>query len=203
MRIVAGLAAFFLAGAVSAVAQYAPLPTTTLPDAAVSCTGPAQPVTPDGKTPSVPACKTTVVQGCPIDMRVRQRSGGAAISVDEYGIKRRVFAQKLRLILNGFRPEDGGRKAVSAMVTVHGTGTKTRMRPLGSGSDDDSMVKPFSVNLAHWDEPGFAGDFLLTGFTSASVVYLESVTYDDGSTWKFSRNDRCRVAPDPLMLIKQ
>jgi len=173
MRVAAGLAAFFLAAGVSAVAQYAPLPTNTM------------------------------VQGCPVDMRVRQRMGGATVEVDSNGVKRNVFAQRLRLILNSLRHDDAGRNAVSAMVTVFGTGPKARMQSLPPESAQNSMVRPFKVDLAHWGDPGVSGEFLLPGYTSASRVDLESITYDDGTTWKVKKNEGCRVAPDPLMLINR
>jgi hypothetical protein len=203
MRVAAGLATFFLVNGVSAVAQYSPLPTTTIPDAVNSVC--YSQILPDkdhnGKGSTTTECKTTVAQGCPVDMRVRQRMGGAAVAADENGVKRRMFAQRLRLLLNDLRPDMAGRKVVSATVTVHGTGVKARMQHAGSGNDRDSIVKTLSVDLANWGEPGFSGDLFVPGFTSTSRVDLESVTYDDGSTWKLSKNESCRVAPDPMMLI--
>ncbi len=205
MRVVAGLAVFFLLSGTAAVAQYTPPRTTTLPDGfAVFCTGPASPV--DGKQSkgsTLNSCSTPVAPSCPVDMRVRQRRGGAAVAVDANGVKRNVFAQRLRLILNDLRRDNAGRKAVSATVTVHGTGGKARMQYLASGTGNNSMAKTFNVDLAGADEPGVSGDFLLPGFTSASQVDLESVTYEDGSTWKLAKNESCRVAPDPLMLVTQ
>ena len=203
MRVVAGLAALLILAGIPAVAQNSQLPTTTVPDAlAVQC---FENLLPDTRTPpkggTATGCKTTVVEGCPVDMRVRQRMGGGTVAVDKDGTRRQIFAQRLRLILNSLRQGEGDRKAVSATVTVHGTGAKARMQSLRSGSVSNSMVKSFHVDLAHWDEPGVSGEFLLPGFTSASQVDLESVTYDDGTTWKLSNNQSCRVAPDPLMLI--
>lgn len=203
MRVVAGLAALLILAGIPAVAQNSQLPTTTVPGAvAVQCFENLLPnigTPPKGGTGT--RCTTTVVEGCPVDMRVRQRMGGGTVAVDKDGNRRQVFAQRLRLILNSLRQGEGDRKAVSATVTVHGTGAKARMQSLRSGSASNSMVKSFNVDLAHWDEPGISGEFLLPGFTSASQVDLESVTYDDGTTWKLSNNQSCRVAPDPLMLI--
>jgi hypothetical protein len=132
--------------------------------------------------------------------------GGGTVAVDANGVKQKVFAQRLRLILNSFRQDNSGRTVVSATVTVHGTGTKARMQPLSGGSNDwdvnsGSKARTLSVSMSNWSEPGVSGDFLLPGFTSASRVDLESITYDDGSTWKLSKNETCRVAPDPIMLI--
>jgi hypothetical protein len=203
MRVVAGLAALFILGSIPALAQNSQLPTTTVPDAlAVQC---FENLLPDNgkheKGSTVTGCKTSVIEGCPVDMRVRQRMGGGTVAVDKDGSRRQVFAQRLRLILNSVRQGEGDRKAVSATVMVHGTGAKARMQSLRSGPVSNSMVRTFEVDLAHWDEPGVSGEFLLPGFTSASQVDLDSVTYEDGTTWKLSRNHSCRVAPDPLMLI--
>jgi hypothetical protein len=207
MRIVAGLAAFVVLSAIPAAAQYSPLPTSTIPDAMNSiCVTESQPQKDkkDGKAPAVTECRTVVEQGCPVDMRVRQRMGGTAVAVDANGVKRKVLAQKLRLFLNSFRPDPGARKPVSAVVRVHGTGDEPRMRTLGSVDVNSSaMLRTFRVNLETRSEPGASGDFLLPGFTSASQVDLVSVTYDDGSTWRLGQNESCRVAVDPMMLINR
>ncbi len=209
MRVVAAVAAFLLFSGIPAIAQYSPLPTTHLPaSAGVACTEKIQPENGkhvEGSTESI--CETVFVPACPIDMRVHQRMGGSTVAVDANGIKRKVFAQRLRLFLNDLRRDSAGQKIVSATVTVHGTSTKERIQRLNSapGTDFDSssgsMAKTLNVDLAHWGEPGVSGDFLLPGFTSASRVDLESVTYEDGSVWKLSGNQTCRVAPDPVMLI--
>ena len=201
MRVVAGLSAILALSGIPAVAQYS-APTTTIPDSVgVTCledTQPVDPKHPDGSAQMT--CTATPVQGCPVDMRVRQRMGGDTVAVDANGVKRKVFAQRLRLILNSFRQDNSGREVVSATVTVHGTGTEARMRPLGAGNDhgdlnSGSKARTLSVSMSNWGEPGVAGDFLLPGFTSASRVDLESITYDDGSTWKLSKNETCQVAP--------
>jgi hypothetical protein len=140
---------------------------------------------------------------CPIDMRVHQGIGGGTIAVDKDGVKRHVFAQRLRLFLNELGRADSDRRIVSATVTVHGSNGKAQMLPLdgGSGVNSGSMERTLSVDLQNWGEPGVSGDIRLPGFTSASMVNLQSVTYDDGSTWKVSGRETCRVAPDPLMLV--
>lgn len=212
MRVVAGVSLFFVLSGLSALAQNASPSQNTIQPGAVNtlCDSHLQP---DGgkHAPGSPEtnCVTVFVPGCPISMQVRQRMGGATVAVDANGMKRKVFAQRLRLFLNDLRADSPGGKIVSATVTVHGTSTKARMQPAGSasgasfGPDSGSMVRTVNVDLAQWGEPGVSGDFLLPGFTSASRVDLESVTYDDGSVWKLSGNETCRVAPDPLMLINR
>ena len=58
-----------------------------------------------------------------------------------------------------------------------------------------------TVALAEWGEPGVSGDFRLPGFVSADRIDLQSITYEDGSTWKLAGKESCRVAPDPIMLV--
>lgn len=207
MRVVAAVSFFFLLNGLSALAQYPP-PQNPIQFGAVNtvCETHLQPQDghhPKGSTES--SCVTVSVPGCPIGMSVHQRMGGSTLAVDANGTKRKVFAQRLRLFLNDLRPDSAGQKIVSATVTVHGTSTKPRMQSLSSspGASSGSMAKALHVDLSHWNEPGVSGDFLLPGFTSASRVDLESVTYDDGTVWKLSGNQTCRVAPDPLMLINR
>lgn len=203
MRVVA-VAVFLLSGIPLAAQSSPQMAKASLQGPTVLCDEKAQP---DGSTVTV--CTTAPVQGCPVDMRVRQRMGGGMTAVDENGVRRRVFAQRLRLFLNDLRPDFAGQQIVSARVTVHGSNGKERIQRVGSGSIDDrdmssgQMARTLNVDLANWGEPGVSGDFRLPEFTSASRVDLVSVTYEDGSTWKLSGNETCRVAPDPLMLIHQ
>lgn len=210
MRVVAGFGFFFFLSGISALAQTAPPAGTSnviRPGAMNTVCGtkmaPADPKQAHGGTATT--CVTLFVPGCPIDMRVHQRMGGDMVAVDANGVKRHVFAQRLRLFLNDLRPVEADRKIVSATVTVHGSGGKARVAPVGADSivtvGPGSIQRTLTVGLTSWGEPGVSGDFGLPGFTSASRVDLESVTYSDGSVWKLSGNETCRVAPDPMMLI--
>jgi len=46
-------------------------------------------------------------------------------------------------------------------------------------------------------------DLWLPGFTSVTSIELMEVTYADGSAWKISGSNVCRVQPNPLMLITE
>jgi len=184
MRVAANLGVFILISVVSSVAQ----------------TGsPAQNPTLLRSDPAT--LRTRMIPPCPIDMHVRQGIGGALVAADENGVKRPVLAPRYRLLLNDVRKS--GQKIVSATVTVRGWNGKARALPADSDSDlkSGTIQRTLTVNLAAWGEPGVEGDFRLPGFTSASRVDLQAVTYEDGSTWKLAPTDTCRVAPDPLMLV--
>jgi len=214
MRFAAGCAAFFLLSGISAVAQSTAPPTTTLPEAGnFICT--FETVHPDGKKHgkgnTITECRSTVVvpPACPVDMHVRQGMSQGMLAVDANGERRLVFAPRLRLFLNDQRKDKAGQTIVSATITVHGRKGKARLQPLnvGPGGSDDSdsadLEKTLSVELGNWGEPGVSGDFRLPGLTSARRIDLQSVTYEDGSTWKLSGDQTCHVAPDRVMLINQ
>lgn len=210
MRVVAVFAGLIAISGLSAAGQYAPPPTTTLSNGvAGGCFTTVQPMdSKHGKGSTVTECKTVVVEPtCPVDMRVRQRMGGSMVAVDENGVKRRIFAQRLRLFLNDQRSGKADQKIVSATVTVHGTTDKERIQRLDQRIDPWDLksadkVRTFTVDLANWGGPGVTGDFQLPGFTSSRRVDLESVVYEDGSTWKLSGNETCHVAPDLLMPVE-
>lgn len=226
MRVAAGFGVFLLLSGLPALAQTAaprPYDHATRkksfgvagmeglhPDAAsFTCETTTEP----GK-PSATVCKTAMAPACPLDMHVRQGIGGGMIAVDSNGVKRKVFAPRLRLFLNDIRPDKSGQRIVSATVKVHGSNGKERILPLISSPDSnlsnsavdrdanpDEIERTLTVNLGAWGEPGVSGDFRLPGFTSTSRVDLQSVTYEDGSTWKVSGRETCHVAPDFLMRI--
>ena len=123
------------------------------------------------------------------------------VAVDENGVKRPLFAPRLRLFLDDVRTDKSSQRIVSAAVTVHGSKSTAKVRPIDSKTDPGDLAMTLNVSLADWGEPGVSGDFRLPGFTSANRVDLQSVTYADGSTWKLSGGESCRVAPDPLMLV--
>ena len=194
MRVAAGFVILVISSAFPALAQTAPANYPATPEKSFAVVGNDPLNRPDATGFS-----------CPIDMRVHQGMGGVMVAVDKDGVKRPVFAQRLRLFLNEIAPADSGRRIVSATVTVQGSNGKARMQPLDrdSGVNSANMERTVSVDLQNWGEPGVSGDSRLPGFTSASMVHLQSVTYDDGSTWKVSGRETCRVAPDPLMFIGQ
>ena len=209
MRVAAGFVLISLLGGLSGLAQTPPSLGASNPiqPGAMNtiCDTRLQPN--DGKRlpgSTETTCVTVFVPGCPIDMRVRQGISGGMLAVDKDGVERLVFVPRLNLFLNDLRRD---KKIVSAVVIVRGTAGKAHIEQLdavpASRSDSASRViaRTLNVDLADWGEPGVSGDLRLPGFTSASRVDLQSVIYDDGSTWKPSGSQTCRVRPDPIMLI--
>ena len=127
--------------------------------------------------------------------------------MDGNGEKQKILGPRLRLFLNDLRPSKSSERIVSATVTVHGSSGKGRILPLDSDShrywdlNSAQLDRTLTVNLAAWGEPGVSGDFRLPGFVTTSRIDLQSVTYEDGSTWKLAGTETCRVAPDLLMRV--
>ena len=140
---------------------------------------------------------------CPLEMRVRQGIGGNMMAVDGNGKQVEMFAQRLKLLLNDVRREHAGEaRMVEATVTVHGTGATGQVLPADTRRDaSGEIVKTLTVRLTANGEPEVSGDIRLPGFTSTRMVDLESVAYDDGSTWKLSATDTCHVPPDMVMRV--
>jgi hypothetical protein len=140
---------------------------------------------------------------CPLDMHVRQGVGGNMMAVDKNGKQVEMFAARLILLLNDARREyQTEARMVEATVTVHGTTAKGQVLPADTRQDaTGEIVKTLTVRLAANGEPELSGDLRLPGFTSTRMVDLESVAYDDGSTWKLSGADTCHAPPDMLMPV--
>jgi hypothetical protein len=138
---------------------------------------------------------------CPIDMRVRQVNGGSLRQAGKDGARAAAFTARLRLLLNDARlSNQASPRLVEATVTVHGTNGKGQILP-ADAKTDSQVKKIVTVQLSANGEPEVSGDLMLPGFTSANMVELNSVTYDDGTVRKFSAAATCRVAPERLMEV--
>lgn len=110
--------------------------------------------------------------------------------------------QRLRLTLAG--PRSG--QIARATVTVHGMTPKGRVIEADSSSirpANSSAEATMTLDLVFTadGEDTVSSDLWAPGFSSVTSIELDSVTYANGSIWKFSNRDMCQVAPDPLMLI--
>lgn len=160
----------------------------------------AQKVTPgDLKLRAVePASPASV---CPLDMHVRQGIGSRMMAVDEHGAQVEMFAARLKLLLKDLRADKTGQRMVRATVTVHGLNGQEQILPADTEPRSADAKKTLSVRLTGDGDPEVSGDLLLPGFTAALMVDLESVTYDDGTVWKFSGASACHAPPDFLMPV--
>jgi hypothetical protein len=88
----------------------------------------------------------------------------------------------------------------SAKVVVRGLSPKSHSL-LTENARPADLTKTLDVTFVREDEMTVSADLVLPGFTSVTSIELQSVTYQDGSTWSVADHQVCRVAPDPFMLI--
>lgn len=135
---------------------------------------------------------------CPVGMHARH----------EDGLHRRVLVNgatpaetpglHLVLTLTDVRPT----RITNATVTVHGLNGKKHLLQTGTAHDGSGEVtKQLNLVFAAGEEKSASTDLVVPGFTSVSSIVLDSLTYTNGSTWKFSGRETCQVAPDGFMLV--
>ena len=135
---------------------------------------------------------------CPVGMYARH----------EGGFHRRVLVNgatppenpglHLVLTLTDVRPT----RITNAAVTVHGLNGKSQFLKTGTAREGSAEVtKTLNLVFAAGEDKSASTDLVVPGFTSVSSIVLDSVTYANGSTWKFSDREACQVAPDGFMLV--
>jgi hypothetical protein len=113
------------------------------------------------------------------------------------------FSQRIHLILTNPRSA----KIAAAKVKVFGLSGKNRVERASASLDltnqkgASDLIRSLDVAFTPEGEKDVATDLILPGFTSVQSIYLESLTYKDGSTWTVAGHQSCHVAPDPLVLV--
>ena len=134
---------------------------------------------------------------CPVSMHALQGSGGGLVAV--HGAKpMNGPAQRIHLIL-----ADGTEKRVTR-ATVRVEGLSPRNRIANARESDgltSDLTRTLDVTFALGDRNDETADLVLSGFTSVTSIELQSISYQDGSTWSVPGSRACRVAPDGFMLI--
>jgi len=139
---------------------------------------------------------------CPLDMHVRQGISSKMMAVDKHGAQVEMFAARLKLLLQDFRPDRPAQQMVNATVTVHGLNGAEQIVPADAHRDRSAeAIKTLTVRLTPDGEPEVSGDLRLPGFTATLMVDLDSVTYDDGTVLKFSGSSACHAPPEMLMPV--
>ena len=150
-------------------------------------------------TPSHVKVATAAV-GCPVSLHADHGADGSILKVDK--TRPKGLAQLLHLML--VNPD--ARQIVAGDVTVRGISGKGRMTKTENSAADNSsiqadVVRNLHVRFAPREGRNVAGDVWAAGMSAVLTVELNSVTFADGSLWRFAGRDGCRVTPDPLMLI--
>ncbi len=140
---------------------------------------------------------------CPLDMHVRQAGSGQMIATDKNGGRVEMSETRLKLLLTDHRPNRDNVRMVTARVTVLGWNGKEQILPVGTQRSQypDPARMALTVALMGGGLPDASANLNLPGFTGASLVELESVTFEDGQVWSFKGASACEAAPDPFMPV--
>lgn len=135
---------------------------------------------------------------CPITMRAQHLSdGGLRNAGDAQHLS--GIGQRLHLIL--VNPDK--RTISSASVTVHGSSAEARIMRSESVHDSSALSRTLTLRFAAGDNLTAVANTWIAGMTSVQRIDLDSVTYTDGSNWKFAGNRACHVAPDGFMPVAE
>jgi len=115
------------------------------------------------------------------------------------GLGSHKFGQRLSLVLKDTRRA----RITGATVRVHGLTGKNRMLQTGDRSDAAESATTIHLSFGPKNDNEAVGDLWIPGFTAVTNVELQEVSYSDGSVWRVSGLDICRVQPDPIMLITE
>lgn len=139
---------------------------------------------------------------CPLSMHVRQGVGSTMTLVGKDGVRAKMFAAQLKLLLKDLHAAAPGRRMVNATVTAHGLNGAGQILPIDEHpSRAAEVTRSLTVRLATNGDAEVSGDLLLPGFTATLMVDLDSVAYDDGAVWRFAGSSACHAAPDFLMPV--
>jgi hypothetical protein len=140
---------------------------------------------------------------CPVNMRALQGSGTGLVAVRGEQ-KAAVSSQRIHLILTNRTSS----KIAGAKVKVFGLSGKNRIEQawsdqlaLTNWDKVSDLTRTLDVTFAPEGDKDVATDLVLPGFTSVSSIRLESIRYQDGSTWALAGPQACYLAPDRIMLV--
>ncbi|HTB96261.1 MAG TPA: hypothetical protein VK716_04585 [Terracidiphilus sp.] len=137
------------------------------------------------------------VTECPVVMQAKQGSGGGLIAVRGKDSAPQGPSQHVHLIVTDGKTA----KVTEARVRVFGFSGKGRMQNAAVGPDAYDFQRTMDVTFSPEGKGEAAADLVLPGFTAVNRVVLQTISYDDGSTWRPEQHQSCAVTPDPLMLV--
>jgi hypothetical protein len=135
---------------------------------------------------------------CPVGLRVERSSGlfayenARAVPADHAS---RLSEQWFDLRMTNFSPH----QIVNAEITSHGFSYKSRVNPVSAATPD--IWKTVDVALDVKGNSSASHQLSFAHFSTISTMDVNSVTYDDGSTWHASSPGACSVAPSLFMRI--
>lgn len=135
---------------------------------------------------------------CPIGMHARQGEWDHTITVrrGEQQKSNTPFGQRIVLALVDAHLAP----IVAATLVVRGFDGKNHMVQT-VGGDGGNVTRNLRAVFAKQADGSVSADIYVPGFTSVTSLQLQSVSYADGSVWRVTASNACRVVPDPLMLV--
>jgi hypothetical protein len=133
---------------------------------------------------------------CPVSLHALQGSGGGLLKARDAEPAPQP-SQSIHLVLS----DAPATHVISAKVVVRGLSGKNQMLPARSASDTQGdLLRTLDVRFVREGDDVLGSDLILPGFTSVRSIQIQSLSYQDGSTWTVAGR-ACSVVPDPLMLI--
>ena len=152
----------------------------------------------DSKQPAV----ARVVPGslnCPVDMQAQRQVGVGELQKLPLSTDQPAGpAQEIRLTLTN--PTFA--KIIGVQITAYGLDSKGQLSPAQTAAAESSTINK-TVDLKLNVDPKSVAftDLLLPGFTSVTLINVDSIHYAGGSTWHPSALHTCHVVPNGMMLI--
>jgi hypothetical protein len=143
-----------------------------------------------------------LTNSCPVSLRAKQAAAAFARQVNnggpqDNGTRPRDIAQRLHLSVTSA----DSRRVVAANVTVRGFANKGRFVETMSTGDNTDAAKTFDVQFRAGPEHEISTELWVPGLSAVRSIDLNSITYDDGSTWKLAAGGSCSALVDGVMLI--
>ena len=149
-----------------------------------------------GAKPTNTVCPAQVHPHCPIAMRAQHMADGEMVKIGK--AQPRGIGQWLRLTL--IAPDS--RRIVKATLTIRGLSPKGRtVQALRNGDDSSDVVSQQVASFTIGLDKDDVANLWVRDMTAVQSIEISSVTYADGSTWKYAGDMTCRVTPEGLMQV--
>jgi hypothetical protein len=153
-----------------------------------------------GRNVSQPAVASAILgsMNCPVDMRAQKGLSGQFLQAPVNGQQNSGPSQNLHLTLTNSTYSE----IVGVRVTAYGLNANGQLTPAELASSSSSAIEK-TVDLKLEVSPKSIGsvDLELTGFTSVTLLNVDSIRYAGGSTWQPTAQRTCHFVPDGTMLI--
>jgi len=148
-----------------------------------------------------------LTMGCPVSLRAQHLADGGLVRTRSGQAQRSAQSEGPGQWLHLTVTSPDSRVIRAATITVHGYSNKARITQAQVTQESprrqeaSDALWTTTLSFAEAEGKTESADVRVPGMTAVQTIELKTVTYADGSVWKFSGSQSCRVAPDPLMLV--